>query len=212
VYSIPRVCLTTDKSIADIVYHVQNGRRYVAEKRKYPTGRTYDYYGKYSRENWDGVDEILLDRIRTLMQTFKDIAKFRVEWNNMQVYAESEEDLKRIAEAICYDDGIQSLSSPKPGTEDALRSGHVFMNKIDYKFKIMLRDGNYPVHVKESILNQLGQREDVKIPPNLLRELGKKYPALWGAYFYANDDSIVTILSLISPGIVGKIHPIDQLL
>ena len=74
------------------------------------------------------------------------------------------------------------------------------------------RDGNYDTHTKQSILNQLSQRDDVKIPPQLRRELGKKYPALWGAYLYSNDDSIVTILSLISPGIVGNIHPIDHLL
>lgn len=213
VYTIPRVQLATDKNVADVIEYVRHNRKLESERRKYNSG--YDHYSTYSsfhnRHDYNGVDEILVDRVRTVMKTFKETAKFRVEWNTMQVYAESEADLKRIAEAICHYDGIVSLSSPKPGTEDALRNGHVYMNKIDYKYKIILRDGNYATHIKESVLNQLSQRDDVRIPPNLRRELCKKYPALWGAYFYTNDDSIVTILSLISPGIVGKIHPVDQL-
>mgnify|MGYP003351308617 CR=1 FL=1 len=71
-------------------------------------------------------------------------------------------------------------------------------------------DFNYDFDVKQNILNQLKHRKDVKIPAALQRELGKKYPALWGGYIYADDDSIVTILSLIAPGIVGKIHPIGH--
>ena len=211
VYQIKKVNLVNDKHVHDIISHVREGRSIELNNKKYPP-TSGGYTGFYYRpESWEGVDAVLLDRLRSIVSTFKHQVKFRCEFNTMQIYAETEEDLKRVAEAISHNDGIVGLSYPAAGTEQALRDGHVIMPKMDYKFKIVLRDGNYPVHIKQSIYNQLSQRDDVKIPPNLTRELGKKYPALWGAYFYSNDDSIVTVLSLISPGIIGKIHPIDQL-
>lgn len=214
VYAIDGVHMVSDKYIIDILDYVHEHRQQEIQDKKYKRDMGYDYNGysyQYRRSSFLGIDEVLIDRIRTLTKTFKDMAKFRFENNTMQVYAETEADLKRIAEAICAPDYITTITSPKPGTEDALRNGAVYMNKIDYKFKIILRDGNYDRNTKQSVLEQLKHRDDVKIPANLERELKKKYPALWGAYFYTNDDSIVTILSLISPGIVGKIHPIDQL-
>jgi hypothetical protein len=145
------------------------------------------------------------------MKTHKHKVKFRTEGNRLQVYAENEQDLQAVSQAISANEHMTVLCMPKPGTEDALRNNVVFMNTIDYKYKIILRDGNYTADTKQSVLAQLRARDDVKIPYNLIRELGKKYTALWGGYFYSNDDSIATILTLISPGIVGKIHPIDHL-
>lgn len=212
VYSIDHVCLASDKHVHDVINYVREKRRIERDRANAPGRSTYYYTGYYRQDEWEKCDEQLIDRVRTVMNTFKDLVKFRAEWGTLQIYAETEEDLKRVAAAISHDEDITIVTGPYPGTEDRLRAGHVFMNKIDYKFKITLRDGNYDANTKQSILNQLSQRDDVKIPPQLHRELNKKYPALWGAYLYTNDDSIVTILSLISPGIVGNIHPIDHLL
>lgn len=213
VYEIKKISLATDKYVFDIPNYVREKRRIEHDTKKYPptSGGYYGYYYKPERETWEGVDEVLIDRVRTITNTFKDTVKFRSEHNTLQVYAETEDDLKRVASAICADEYVTHINSPKPGTEDALRNGHVYMSKINYKYKVILRDGNYDTQTKQSIWNQLSQRDDVKIPPQLKRELSKKYPALWGAYFYTNDDSIITILALICPSIVGKIHPIDQL-
>ena len=204
VYKIKKVCLASDKHVSDV-------SAYVKAKQEDAQRWADRAFNTHRLQEWSEVDAELLDHVRTVMNNFKDTMKFRCEWNTMQIYAETEEDLKRVAAVISHDQDIVIINSPIAGTEDALRNGVVYMNKIDYKYKIILRDGNYDTQTKQSILNQLLQRDDVKIPSNLYRELGKKYPALWGAYFYTNDDSIVTILSLISPGLVGKIHPIDHL-
>lgn len=215
VYKIQKVNLATDPWVKDIINHVQEGRREERLHKKYalngPSG-SYNYYSyNQRREQWTGVDEVLVDRVRTVIRTYKDRVKFRAENNHLQIYAETERDLQDVAQAISCYEGMEIINIPRPGTEDALRNNVVFMNTIGYKYKVILRDGNYNVETKQSILEQLKARDDVKMPPNLRRELSKKYTALWGAYFYANDDSIVTILSLIAPGIVGKIHPIEQL-
>jgi hypothetical protein len=208
VYDLPGASLISDKRVSDIVEYVRERRRQVKDHSYYSLANSY--YAMH-RERYAGVDEESLARIRLTMNSFKDLVKYRVEHNTMQIYAENEADLIRVSQAIGHDGSIVSISSPQPGTEDALRNGNVIMNKIDYKYKIVLRDGNYSTETKNSVLMQLDQREDVKVPKNLRVMLGKRFPALWGGYFYANDDSIVTVLSLISPGIVGKIHPIDHL-
>jgi hypothetical protein len=214
VFNIKKVSVASDKWVHDVVHYVSEHKKEERERSKYnlnQQGYASSYGYSYRRENWVDSDPHLIDRVRTTMRTFKDRAKFRTESDYLQVYAESEQDLQAISQAISGYEHMQVINMPTPGTEDALRNNVVFMNKINYKYKIILRDGNYDLNTKRSILMQLNARDDVKLPPNLKRELGKKYSALWGAYFYSNDDSIATILSLISPGIVGKIHPVEHL-
>jgi hypothetical protein len=211
VYNIRRVCVATDKYVPDVVNYIREQQRNETTfANKFETAYNYYSYNKY-RNDWAEVDAGLVDRVRTVMSIHKDRAKFRAEMHTMQIYAESEQDLDMIAQAISYNEGITHITRPKPGTEDALRSGQVFMNDTDFKYKVVLRDGNYGRDVKQNILNQLVQRDDVRIPGSLSRELRAKHGALWNAYFYTNDDSIVTVLCLIAPGLIGKIHPIGQL-
>jgi hypothetical protein len=75
----------------------------------------------------------------------------------------------------------------------------------------MLRDGDYDLETKELIWRQLRANKDVMVPLHLDNLLKKKYSYLWSSYFYTNDDSIVTVLALVAPGIIGKIHPIEHL-
>jgi hypothetical protein len=205
VYNIKKINLANDKHVPDVSAYVKAKR----EDARLLASSVYVHLSR--RDEWVGVDVQLIERVRTVMQTFKDVVKFRTEWHTMQIYAETEEDLKKVCAAIDHDSDIVAVTGPLAGTEDALCSGHVFMADIGYKYKIILRDGNYDQETKQRIYNQLIQRDDIKMPASLIRELRKKYPALWGAYLYANDDSVVTVLSLIAPGLVGKIHPIDQL-
>lgn len=211
VYKIDRVYVASEKRYAPNVIDYINTQRAVENMRAHEILLAQCRGPWVHRSLWGGVNETLVARVRQVMETYKDRVKFRTEGDSLQIYAETEQDLVEVSVAINYDIGMELLCSPISGTEEALRNGHVFMKKINHKYKIVLRDGVYDVGIKRSILAQLTQREDVKIPENLRRELLKSYPALWGAYFYSNDESIVTMLSLISPGIVGKIHTIDHL-
>lgn len=213
-FNILKVHLVTADYIYDISKTVARelleAQRLYQQHNLHAKKSGYQYYHLYNQlEEWEKVNAPALERIRSLMKEFNNTRmKFRIEGDRLQIYTETEDDLKEICDAICFPESIKNITGPKEGTEDALRNGEVYMAKIDHKFKIMLRDGNYDFETKQHILNQLSQRKDIKIPRAVERELGKKYPALWGAYIYANDDSIITILSLIAPGIVGKIHPV----
>ena len=76
----------------------------------------------------------------------------------------------------------------------------------------MLRDGNYNREAKLQILDLLeAQGEEVKIPASLRHGLTRDYTGMWGTFFYANEASVTTMLNLIHPGIVGKIHEVVHL-
>lgn len=156
-----------------------------------------------------------LEHFRTVADVWKDRCKTRGEWNTYHFYVENETDAKAIAEAISsqIDCAPIAVTGPIAGTEDKLLSGAVFMDaeKIPHKYKIMLRDGVYNVQTKTSILTQLLAHPDVRVPPAVVNVLKSVHNGLWGAYFYADDTSITTMLALIAPGLVGKIYTIEPL-
>lgn len=200
VYNIRRINVINDKRVTDI-------RAYVIQEQEYERNAAQVRYIRYS-SRWEHVDITLLERVRVVTVAHKNLIKTRTETDNLQIYAEDEQTLKDIAAQIDYDQGLEMISGPKPGTETLLTGDAIFMNNMPYKFKVILRDGSYSPAIKKSVLAQLESHEDVKIPNSLSYLLRKNYAALWGGYFYCNDDSITTFLSLISPGIVGKIHPV----
>ena len=78
-----------------------------------------------------------------------------------------------------------------------------------YRYKIMIRDGRIPLETKNSILNYLNGLgpEHVRIPRNLQQTLeNNKHGYIWGCYFYANELSDITFLSLIAPELISNIH------
>ena len=209
-YEIQGANLITDKSIADIVAYSRTQREwYESQEARVLTS----YYSPSSRgrtkEYWQKIDSRLLEHIRAVRNNCGEMAKFRVERNAMQVFTATEDDMKTMAERIGHYN-IKSLVYPRPGTEQLLSDGVIYMGKTDYKFKITLKDGDYSPDIKTLVLNQLVSNPSVKIPNNLRHMLNKRHSWLWNCYFYSDDESVTTMLSLIAPGIVGKIHPIAQ--
>lgn len=213
-YEIKKVNLITEIRAPDIGKYVQN--QYDYEMNRIHNG-TPSYYSTVSYnyrpgrpEDWENIDVYLLEHIRHVREKCKDQVKFRVEGDRLQLFAETEAELQHFCSIIsCYD--LVSITGPKAGTEDALLNGTVFMNKTKYKYKIMLRDGDYGIDTKKKILTQLKENSEVSLPNHTMLMLGKKYTYLWGSYFYTNDESVITIISLIAPGIVGKIHTVEHL-
>lgn len=205
-YTLIGASLITDTSVADI-------QNYIEHRKTFNQKSDYYAYKSYARDmaRYHKMDAAILDKMRTIRRLYADKIKMRVEGDLMQVFAETEDDLKMISEAIgIYD--ITDISYPKPGTENALQNGTVFMGKnTKYKYKVILRDGDYTVAAKQAMLAQFDANDDVQVPNQLRTMLTKKYTYLWGSYFYTNDTAIVTMISLIAPGIVGKIHPIEHL-
>jgi len=159
---------------------------------------------------YDNVNYTLLASIKTIKESLGDTIKIRVESDRMQFYAGSESELKQIAAILSDTTCIEAITGPRAGTEQLLSSNAIIAPKIPFKYKILLRDGSYNVELKAQILNLLESQEDVKITAGLRHNLKRPFPSIWGAFFYANDLGITTMLNLMSPGIVGKIHEVVQ--
>jgi hypothetical protein len=169
---------------------------------------------KYGPTQFSNVDYVLIQSIRNIRTTYADIIKVRVESPWMQFYTESESDLQTIAQSLSDSKCIMGVTGPAEGTEQLLRDNVIIGGgKISQKYKVMLRDGSYPVSAKQQILSILEAQEtsDIKITAGVRHTLTRPYPAMWGAFFYCNDLGITTILNLISPGIVSKVHEVVQL-
>jgi hypothetical protein len=222
-FHIKKVGCVTDSYIMDMITYIEGAKTLakVALENKAALEKSkninlwfpeIDQRRHIDRIEWLESDASLLDHVRNVVRASTDNIKFRVEKNVLQIYTETEDDLKQICNSINYSIGLKNITGPKAGTEQDLRDGCMIMgSKTKYKFKILLSDGTYDFTTKKNILNQLKNHKNIKVPESTRRSLSTKYPALWGAYIYTNDDSIATILSLVAPGIVGKIHPIIHL-
>ena len=133
-----------------------------------------------------------------------------MESDRVQFYTGSENELKQIASMLHNTTCVEAITGPRAGTEQLLISDAILAPKIPFKYKILLRDGTYALPLKEQMLNLLESQPDIKITAGLRHNLKRPYPGVWGAFFYANDLGITTMLSLMSPGIIGKIHEVVQ--
>jgi hypothetical protein len=184
------------------------------EVLKFQAQNRSNWGGSWRNPNWhfdikqyDCIDFELFKSIKEIKKTFTTI-KSRVEESNLQYYAESENDLKLIAGKLTNTSCIKSITGPRKGTEQLLRRDKIIAPKIPYRYKILIRDGTYNLPLKAQLLNLLESQEDIKITSGLRHNLKRPYPGVWGAFFYANDLGITTMLSIMSPGIIGKIHEV----
>ena len=184
--------------------------KYQAVNRSNFGGSWRQPYFYNNANKYENVNYTLLGSIKTIKESLGDIVKIRVESDRMQFYAGSESELKQIAAILSDTTCIEAITGPKAGTEQLLISNAIIAPKIPFKYKILLRDGNYNLELKTQILNLLESQEDIKITAGLRHNLNRPWPGMWGAFFYANDLGITTMLNLMSPGIVGKIHEVVQ--
>jgi hypothetical protein len=186
----------------------------VAKRRVRAQSRNFGGSWRYSNiERYDQVDYVLLQTIRNIRDTYKDSIKVRCEDPWVQFYAETETELKVIAQSLSREESILAITGPVPGTEAMLSSDKIIASKkVAHRYKIMLRDGNYNREAKAQILALLeAQGAEVKVPASLRHGLTREYAGMWGTFFYANEDSVTTMLNLVYPGIVGKIHEVIHL-
>lgn len=186
----------------------------VAKRKIRAQMRNYGGSWRYNQvDRYDKVDYVLLQTIRNIRDTYKDTVKVRCEDPWVQFYAETEDEIKVIAQSLSKEECILAVTGPAPGTEAILTGDKIIASKkILHRYKIMLRDGNYNRDAKSQILDLLeAQGDAVKIPASLRHGLTRDYTGMWGTFFYANEESISTMLNLIHPGIVGKIHEVVHL-
>lgn len=164
------------------------------------------------------ISEYNLEQLTIIRNLTNDKLRFkvRIEEPMVQVYAETIEDLKEVAERFPQDMQSRIVEIGCPANELALnllKQGKILRRREQaYRYKFMLKDGTYNQDTKEQLLNYLNSLGDlIKITNGNRKMLQRTYSWIWSVYFYSNDDSIATFLNLIQPGIVSNIHEIEQL-
>lgn len=200
---------------------VINGKDTVADEVAYrqhlaQSRRSYNYGGswmKSSQDDIDKIDPVQLETLRSIKNGYGNAIKIRIEEPWLQIYAADLQTLKDIAGRFTpsQQQSITGISFPDSDeSKQLLESGKILVksvNKIGFKYKVFLKDGSYPPDVKRSVadyLDALGA--DVKVSVATRSMLKNGHSFIWGCFLYVNDPAVMTMVSLISPRMVGKIH------
>lgn len=185
-------------------------------RRKMRDNIRYNYGGSWMSRHVDNVeaaDERQLETLRSIRNGYGDRIKMRVEEPWVQIYSEDSQTLQDIANRFPQDLHSKFISISYPESDEQkklLESGKILVkstNKIGYKYKVFLRDGNYSSEIKQSVHDYLiALGPDVKISGGTRAMLKNGHNFIWGCFLYVNDPAVLTMVSLISPGMVGKIH------
>lgn len=176
------------------------------------------YWSRISKD-LDKADVLFLEKLKTLRQDKSLNIKMRVEEPRIQIYATTEIELQNLVIdhfQLFPKTYVTSFSGPVDADAEALLNSGAIIRKKDsgYKYKIILKDGKYPIGAKQQILGyllNLGENE-VMLPKSgfdMLNKLSSGY--IWNLYFYVNDPAITTFLNLMYPGIVSNMHELAVL-
>lgn len=154
-----------------------------------------------------------LDCLKRIKSEFKDSVKFRVEEPMVQIYTRDETHMREIVSRMSpqYHDRIREVHFPEDTNRaELLKDNKIILkpdSKINYKYKVVLRDGEYGIEAKQSMLAYLTNLGDeVKMTDYAREKFDRSHGYLWGMFVYVNDPSILTFLSIIHPNIVARIH------
>lgn len=173
----------------------------------------YNYGGSWwqrNRLNSDDADVVLLATLRDIKNEYGDKIRMRIEEPNVQIYTEDEDTLKDIAIRILPNEAVNIVSLPENDeVVPLLKDGAIIKHTPqEYKYKVIFRDGRYNIQIKHQVLQYLINldKDTVKLPQNCVSMLGNSMEYSWGMYFFTNDKSVVTFISLIAPTLVSNIH------
>lgn len=165
--------------------------------------------------NLNKADPTMLEEMRSIKNGYGKEIRMRIEEPWVQFYTHDEETLKAIATRITRDRAnalrLINVSTPESAEQQALlEQGHILVSpasKLEYQYKIILKDGSYGRETLTRVANYLETLGDVvKISKGNKKMLDGALPFIWGCFIYTDDPAISTMISLIAPGMVGKIH------
>lgn len=178
--------------------------------------RRYNYGGSWMSRHVDNVeaaDERQLETLRSIRNGYDSRIKMRVEEPWVQIYAEDIQTLQDIANRFPQDLHSKFISISFPDSVESqrlLEEGKILTrpgNKIEYKYKVFFRDGSYSPEIKKAVCNYLDNLgKDVKVSQATRSMLLNGHNFIWGCFVYVNDPALLTMVSIIGPGMVGKIH------
>lgn len=190
----------------------------LATRINYARSRNWGGSWMHNSDNLAYTNIEQIDNLRSIIQDFEETTRVRVEEPSIQIYSEDEDTLKEIAMRILpeFQSEIQLVQIPSSDeTVALLKDGKILTkpsSKIEYRYKIVLRDGTYDADVRQQILNYINNldKSDIKASAGTLHKLSRAHSYLWGAFLYINDTKILTFLNMICPGIVANIHELAK--
>lgn len=161
----------------------------------------------------DNADIEFLDCIRDIKHDKPAGIKMRVEEPRVQIYADTETALQDVVAQYFKPEHyqyIESVSGPADADAETLLNAGAIIRRKDngYRYKILLRDGRYGAQVKSQLLQYLTglELDQVLIPKSMIDTLEGKSAYTWNLYFYSNDLSLNTFISLINPDLILNHH------
>jgi hypothetical protein len=180
-------------------------------RKNYNPGGSW-WYRRNHQSSVTSADVTLLEQLRNLKQANIPGIKMRVEEPRIQVYAQTDDDMRNIVETYIpsYKSYVESVYGPEDEEAEAiLNSGAIIRkNDLGYRYKVIIKDGTFPAHVKESLylyLSNIGP-ELVHVPKGTMDMLVKNSAYIWNCYFYSNDEGINTIVRLMAPDLISNCH------
>jgi hypothetical protein len=110
---------------------------------------------------------------------------------------------------VDYSARVKEINGPESVEHaDILLTGAIIVRKSsNYQYKVIIRDGRYPVEIKRQVLTYLENLGDqIRITPKCRDMLASPYVHCWGVFFYTNDPELTIMLRLFDPNLVGNIH------
>ena len=153
----------------------------------------------------------LLQKIR--LESFNKNIKVRVEEPYVDIYTDSEQQLKEYAEQLENPNWVKSVHGPEDKQSASLLTDHKILRKRKpkFKYKITFKDKKFSTATKTAVWNYLnGLGNEVKLPKSMEQQLTKKHEWIWGCYFYTDDPGIVSMIQLINPDIVREVSELVQ--
>jgi hypothetical protein len=176
----------------------------------------YGGFWGYSERLERELNEADLEFISKLRDIRLDPAlnfKLRVEEPRIQIYAETDQQLQDLVSnhfiwTQCR--YVESICGPEDSAAEAVLNSGAIIRKKDfgYRYKVLLRDGQYGPEVKQAVLNYLTNLgpEQVFVGGSSFDMLKKSSGYIWNTHFFANDLDIISFLHIISPGMVSNYH------
>lgn len=170
------------------------------------------YWGAGSNKDLEYASIPLLEKLRYIKLSSSPKVKFRVEEPGIQIYAETEDQLKQVVNQLdpAWKSNIREVFGPEDAESESFLNSGAILRKTDigFKYKVLLKDGRYTGETKLQLKTYLGNLgcDTIKVSKTGLDMLSRPTGFIWNLYFYTNDLNILTFLNLICPGIVSNFH------
>lgn len=186
--------------------------------RKAMAGKVSDmnYNNYWVRGISDKTDAVMLEHFALIKR--KHTLKYRLDNYSLMAYANDEAPLRAFSDDVLliYQHLIKEVSRPKnAATRILLEDGHILgVHRHGYAYKVLLCDGKFEPAAKIQLVSYLdGLGSEVVHINNATRTAFSSPNRFYsyGNYIYTNDITILSFVSLICPGLVGKIYELTKI-